>query len=93
MSRTESKATTTWPISKLLAHLPKILQARVRTSKYYTKGNDSITIQAQTERSRSANQAENHQKLYDELMSLYTKTVPAESSPDKARKYEALYVL
>ena len=49
-------------------------------------------MQAQTERSRSSNQAENHQKLYDELMSLYAKTVPAESSPDKARKYEALYV-
>lgn len=52
-----------------------------------------MTIQAQTERSRSANQAQNHQKLYDELMALYSKTVPAESSPDKARKYEALYVL
>ncbi|ESA42008.1 hypothetical protein GE21DRAFT_10427 [Neurospora crassa] len=90
VNKTETKATTTWPISKLIAHLPKILHAELRHSKYYTRGNDSITIQAQTERSRSANQAENHQKLYDELINLYAKTVPAESSPDKARKYEAL---
>ena len=90
MSRTETKATTIWPISKLLSHLPKIMHARLRDSKYYTRGNDSITMQAQTERSRTANQAENHRKLYDELMSIYAKTVPAESSPDKARKYEAL---
>ncbi|KAK1783287.1 hypothetical protein QBC45DRAFT_400187 [Copromyces sp. CBS 386.78] len=90
VNKTETKATTTWPISKLQAHVPKILHAKLRNSKYYTRGNDSITIQAQTERSRSANQAANHQKLYDELMGLYAKTVPAESSPDKARKYEAL---
>ncbi|KAK3400564.1 hypothetical protein B0T20DRAFT_404713 [Sordaria brevicollis] len=90
VNKTETKATTIWPVSKLLGHLPKLLHAKLRESKYYTRNNDSITIQAQTERNRSANQAQNHQKLYDELMSLYQKTVPGESSPDKARKYEAL---
>lgn len=90
MTRTETKATTTWPVSELLSALPKLLHAGVRQSKYYSKRHDCLTIQAQTERSRSANVDENHQKLFEELQDLYRIAVPGESSPDKAKKYEAL---
>lgn len=47
-------------------------------------------MQSQTHRTRSANADENQQKLYDEIQAWYQKVVPGESSPDKARKYEAL---
>ncbi|KAK3319899.1 hypothetical protein B0T19DRAFT_433277 [Cercophora scortea] len=90
VNKTESKATTTWPVSQLLAFLPQQLHAGIRASRYYSKRNDCISIQAQTQRSRSANEEENHQKLFDEIQSLYSEVVPGESSPDKARKYEAL---
>ncbi|KAL2023715.1 hypothetical protein VTK56DRAFT_1429 [Thermocarpiscus australiensis] len=90
VNKTETKATTTWPVSQLLAFLPKLLHAAVRESKYYSKRNDCLTIQAQTQRSRSANADENRQKLFEELQVLYRKTVPNETSPDKAKKYEAL---
>lgn len=90
MSRTETKATTTWPVPQLLSFLPKLLHAGIRESKYYSKRSDCITIQAQTQRSRSANADENRQKLFEELQSLYGRTVPGESSNEKAKKYEAL---
>ncbi|KAK3321584.1 hypothetical protein B0H66DRAFT_175389 [Apodospora peruviana] len=90
VNKTESKATTTWPISQLLTFLPKILHADIRASKYYSKNSDCIIIQAQTQRSRSANTDDNHLKLFNELLCLYTKAVPEESSPEKKRKYKAL---
>ncbi|KAK0725393.1 hypothetical protein B0H67DRAFT_480676 [Lasiosphaeris hirsuta] len=90
VNKTETKATTTWPISQLLGMLPTLLHPGVRSSKYYSKRNDCISIQAQTQRSRAANTDENHQKLFEELQTLYKSTVPGETSPDKARKYEAL---
>ena len=88
--RTESKATTVWPVSQLSAFLPAVLRSKLRESKYYSKRSDCISIQAQTQRSRTANTDENHQKLFEEIKSMYETTVPGESNPDKARKYEAL---
>lgn len=90
MTRTETKATTVWPVSKLFAVLPKIMHSGIRSSKYYSQRNDSLMFQAQTQRSRTANADENRQKLFDELRSLYDRTVPGETSVDKTRKYEAL---
>jgi peptidyl-tRNA hydrolase ICT1 len=88
--RTETKATTTWPVKQLVTILPSLLYESVRSSKYYYKRSDSISIQAQTQRSRTANRDENHQKLFEELQALYRSTVPGETSADKTRKYEAL---
>ncbi|KAL2260179.1 hypothetical protein VTK26DRAFT_5912 [Humicola hyalothermophila] len=90
VNKTETKATTTWHVPQLLSRLPKLLHAGVRQSKYYSKRSDCLTIQAQTQRSRSANAEENRTKLYEELQRLYRDTVPGETSPDKAKKYEAL---
>ncbi|KAK3941349.1 hypothetical protein QBC46DRAFT_382980 [Diplogelasinospora grovesii] len=90
VNKTETKATTTWPVSKLLAILPRMLHPGIRSSKYYAKGSDCITIQAQDHRSRTANTKENHLKLFNELQRLYEETVPNETSPDKKHKYEAL---
>lgn len=88
--RTETKATTAWPVRELLKVLPTILHPHVRSLKYYSKRADSIIIQAQTERSRSANVGENHQKLFEELQNLCKDIVPGETAPEKHQKYEAL---
>ncbi|ORY58880.1 uncharacterized protein BCR38DRAFT_460719 [Pseudomassariella vexata] len=90
VNKTESKATTVWPVEELAKGLPKVLQSGLRSSKYYTSGNDSITIQAQTQRSRSANTNENFQKLAEELQQIYRKLVPGATSDKKMMKYEAL---
>ncbi|KAL2137101.1 hypothetical protein VTI74DRAFT_8733 [Chaetomium olivicolor] len=90
VNKTETKATTVWPVSQLLSSLPKLLHAAVRQSKYYSRRNDCLTIQAQTQRSRSANAHENRQKLFEELEDLYRRTVPGETSAETNKKYAAL---
>ncbi|KAL2139035.1 hypothetical protein VTI28DRAFT_5873 [Corynascus sepedonium] len=90
VNKTETKATTTWPVPQLLSFLPKLLHTGVRESKYYSRRNDCLTIQAQTQRSRSANADDNRRKLFEELEDIYRRTVPGETSPQKAKKYEAL---
>ncbi|KAI5922944.1 hypothetical protein F4810DRAFT_230154 [Camillea tinctor] len=90
VNKTESKATTVWTIDELSNGLPKLLRSVLRTSRYYAKGNDSIIIQAQTQRSRSANTDENHRKLAEELQLMYREHVPAATSSDKRKKHEEI---
>lgn len=77
--RTESKATTSWTVAELSSMLPKLLHSRIRESRYYSRGSDSLSFQAQTQRSRDANARENRKKLYEEIMKLYSETVPGAS--------------
>ncbi|KAI0887019.1 uncharacterized protein GGS22DRAFT_159189 [Annulohypoxylon maeteangense] len=90
VNKTESKATTVWPIEELSKDLPKLMRAALRSSKYYSKRNDSITIQAQTQRNRTANTEENHHKLLEELHRMYKDHVPGETSEETIKKYEDL---
>ena len=77
-------------MSELSQGLPGLLRNALRTSRYYARRNDSITVQAQTQRSRSANEDENRRKLAEELLRMYKERVPGETSQEKVKKYEAL---
>ncbi|KAI1812201.1 hypothetical protein GGS20DRAFT_559097 [Poronia punctata] len=88
VNKTESKATTVWTVAELSKGLPKILRPALRSSRYYSMRNDSITIQAQTQRSRTANTDENRQKLMDELNRIYKEHVPAATAEVKAQKHK-----
>ncbi|KAI1469145.1 uncharacterized protein F4812DRAFT_422168 [Daldinia caldariorum] len=90
VNKTESKATTVWSIDELSKGLPKLIRSALRSSKYYSRRNDSITIQAQTQRSRSANTDDNRLKLTEELHRIYRERVPGTTSGEKIKKYEAL---
>ncbi|OTA80584.1 hypothetical protein M434DRAFT_223772 [Hypoxylon sp. CO27-5] len=90
VNKTESKAITVWSVEELSKSLPKLMRSALRSSKYYSKRNDSITIQAQTHRNRSANTDENHLKLVEELQKIYKENIPGETSSEKIKKYEAL---
>lgn len=68
--------------------LPKTLHASVRSSRYYTANNDSLTFHAQTTRSRTANQEDNRRKLLDEITHIYHDNTPNETSEEKKKKYE-----
>jgi peptidyl-tRNA hydrolase ICT1 len=90
VNKTETKATTVWSVGELLGTLPALLHDRLRTSRYYTKANDSLTIQAQAQRSRTANAEANREKLFEELVALYEATVPGDARPETAAKYKAM---
>ncbi|KAL5094740.1 hypothetical protein Trisim1_005472 [Trichoderma cf. simile WF8] len=90
VNKTETKAVTVYPVKDLLAVLPKYLHSAVRSSKYYTAGNDSLTFAAQTHRSKSANLDENKRKLIDEVMGIYRELTPAETSSEKKKKHQEI---
>lgn len=90
VNKTETKATTTWAVGELAGIVPLLIRPRLRMSRYYTKANDSFTIQAQEQRSRTANAEANRVKLYEELLTLYEASVPGESQPETATKYKAV---
>ncbi|KAI1842995.1 hypothetical protein JX266_010848 [Neoarthrinium moseri] len=90
VNKTESKATTVWPVHELTRSMPKLMHSALRSSRYYTSGNDSLTFQAQTHRSRTANSEENHGKLVEEIHRIFRETVPGMTSAKKQKKYEAL---
>lgn len=90
--RTETKAISVFPVKDILAVIPPILHPSIRMSPYYTAGSDSLTFQAQTHRSRTANADENRQKLAAVIAELYDEKVPAETGSDKHAKYKEVYV-
>ncbi len=77
-------------MSELSKGLPSLVRSALRFSRYYSKRSDSITIQAQTQRSRTANTDDNRQKLVEEILEIYKEHVPGETSVTKIKKYEAL---
>ncbi|KAH8717812.1 hypothetical protein HC256_002489 [Beauveria bassiana] len=68
--------------------IPPVLHPSLRVSPYYTASSDSLTFQAQTHRSRTANADENREKLVSVIKQLYNEAVPAETSSDKHAKYK-----
>ncbi|RDA91292.1 hypothetical protein CP533_6317 [Ophiocordyceps camponoti-saundersi (nom. inval.)] len=88
VNKTETKAVTAFSVKELLLMLPKSLHQGVRTSRYYTAANDSLTFHAQSQRSRTANAEENREKLMGELTRLYHDTIPGETSTEKRKKHE-----
>ncbi|KAI1325402.1 hypothetical protein F5Y16DRAFT_377927 [Xylariaceae sp. FL0255] len=90
VNKTESKATTVWTIKELSDRLPKLVRDSLRSSRYYSMRNDSITIHAQTQRSRAANTSENYEKLIQEIRRIYSEKVPTATSEKKIKKHEAI---
>ncbi|KAJ8126711.1 hypothetical protein O1611_g6928 [Lasiodiplodia mahajangana] len=90
VNKTESKATSIWSVGELSKGLPKLVRSALRSSRYYSMRNDSITIQAQTLRSRTANTDENHRKLVEELHRIYRERVPTATSEKKIKKHEEI---
>lgn len=90
--RTETKATSVYPIKDIMAILPRFLHSSIRSSQYYVASSDSLTFQAQAHRSRSANADDNRRKLMAEISKLYNEKVPAETTSDKKAKYKEVCV-
>ncbi|CAK7208804.1 hypothetical protein SCUCBS95973_000233 [Sporothrix curviconia] len=90
VNKTETKATTAWSLGELMGIVPSLVRPGLRTSRFYTKASDSLLVQAQEQRSRTANAEANRAKLYEELLAIYEAAVPGESRPETAAKYKAV---
>jgi peptidyl-tRNA hydrolase ICT1 len=89
--RTETKAITVYPVKELFSVVPVALHSAIRASRYHTANNDSLTFQAQSHRSRTANLEENGRKLLDEITRIYHENIPAETSKEKKEKHKDMY--
>ncbi|KAJ2975686.1 hypothetical protein NUW58_g8285 [Xylaria curta] len=90
VNKTETKATSIWPVDELSKGFPKLMRSALRSSRYYTMRSDSIIIQAQTQRSKTANTEENRRKLTEEVHRLYHEKVPGATSEKTIKKHEAM---
>lgn len=88
--RTSSKANTTWALSALKDHVPKILIPELRDCRYYVASSDVIAIQCDAHRSRTQNKTETHDKLHEEIKRLYSQRVPGVTSPEQKAKIDQL---
>lgn len=93
LSRTETKAITTWTLSELKRVVPKLMHPLLEESRYYMRTKDCIAFSAQTQRDRNANAEENRQKLLEELQRIYSDAVPGDTSDAKRQKHTVLWVI
>ncbi|KAG9247486.1 hypothetical protein BJ878DRAFT_477366 [Calycina marina] len=90
VNKTSSKATTSWPIASLEKHVPSILIAGLRNSRYAVDSATTIKIQSDTHRSQSQNTHENHRKLFEEIKKVYDQKVPGVTAPEVKAKLEQM---
>jgi len=89
-NKTSSKATTVWPIASLERHVPSVILSELQNSSYFVSSSKSISIQCDSHRSQSDNEAETHTRLHNEIKRIYKAKVPGVTSPEQAKKVEQL---
>ncbi|KAH8661462.1 peptidyl-tRNA hydrolase domain-containing protein [Tricladium varicosporioides] len=89
-NKTSSKATTTWDMKTLQAHVPKALHPGLRGSNYYVMSSDSIRIDSDIYRNQSENKEETHQRLNEMIRSIYRSIVPGVTSEKQKMKVDGL---
>jgi peptidyl-tRNA hydrolase ICT1 len=89
-TRTNSKATTTWHLSLLEQHVPKVIYQELPNCRYYVSSSNSISIQCDLHRSQGENKSETYQRLNDEIKKMYIDIVPGVTSPEQKAKIEQL---
>ncbi|QSZ31147.1 hypothetical protein DSL72_000710 [Monilinia vaccinii-corymbosi] len=90
VNKTASKANTVWPMKELEAILPPIISKGLRRGTHYVKNADAIQIQCDSSRSRTKNQKETHQRLYEEVKHIYKTTVPGKASIEQQQRVKHL---
>ncbi|RKF81057.1 hypothetical protein GcC1_030003 [Golovinomyces cichoracearum] len=89
-NKTSSKATTVWPLDLLIPHIPSALHADLKKSRYFISSSQSLSIQCDSHRSQSFNEAETHKRLYHEINEIYHSVVPGTTSPEQRKRVEKL---
>ena len=89
-NRSNTKATLTISADALLPLVPKILHDNVRSSRYFAKASESLVIQSQESRSRTANQNRCYEKLLEVLADAGEGAIPGKTSLEQQEKVKRL---
>ena len=77
-------------MASLERHVPSIILSGLRNGSYFVSSSESISIQCDSHRSQSENEAETHIRLHNEIKRIYKAKVPGVTSPEQAKKVEQL---
>jgi len=71
------------PLDRLLPHVPTLLHAGIKSSRYYAHKTASLLIQSDDSRRRAQNKDTCFRKLHELIVEVGRQTVPGETSQDQ----------
>lgn len=74
----------------LLQHLPKALHAPMLDSRYFVQRSKCIQIASDSKRDQSKNEEDCHQKLLQEIKSIYKASIPGVTSVEQKEHVKKL---
>lgn len=74
----------------LEAILPSIISKELRRGTHYVKNTDKIQIQCDSSRNRTDNKEETHQRLNEEIKSIFKTNVPGKASIEQQQRVKNL---
>ncbi|EXJ85184.1 hypothetical protein A1O3_05859 [Capronia epimyces CBS 606.96] len=90
VNKVNSKAQLRVPISRLFPLIPPVLHEGILASRYYAQSSSSLVIQADDSRKQQANKETCVRKLVQEIVDIYNRTIPGETSADQKDKVKRL---
>ncbi|KFY42092.1 hypothetical protein V495_04670 [Pseudogymnoascus sp. VKM F-4514 (FW-929)] len=80
VNKTNSKATSAWPVNSIAPFVPDMVTKELRASRYYSKNSDCLTIASQEGRVQRDNEDNCHEKLYKHIADIAMRIIPGEAS-------------
>lgn len=90
VNKVNSKATLKVPLDALLQHVPKPIHDELRQSRYVAVRANALVVQADDSRKQSDNAQSCYRRLYEAIADAGKHAVPAETSPEQARRVRNL---
>ena len=78
------------PLDRLLPHVPILLHAGIKSSRYYTDKSASLLIQSDDSRKQAQNRDACFRKLHELLVDVGRQSVPGETSEDQRERVNIL---
>lgn len=78
------------PLDRLLPHVPILLHAAIKSSRYFVVKSSSLLIQSDVSRKQAQNKDTCFRKLHELLIEIGRQAVPGETSEDQIAKVKVL---
>ncbi len=90
--RVNSKAQLRVPLDRLLAYVPSLLHAGIKSSRYCADKSASLLVQSDDSRKQAANKDTCYRKLHQHILEIGQDIVPGETSKDQMERVKALKI-
>ena len=78
------------PLDRLLPHVPSLLHASIKSSRYCADKSASLLIQSDDSRKQAANKDTCYRKLHQLIVGIGKDIVPGETSKDQMERVKAM---